>query len=152
MTLKKPTQTASIQTITLRSKTAGLFLDSSKGLFHVCLGGHSAFEGKLSVPRQAQPWWRRCKRLEVSQCSHQSKLLLCPSAGRPPEPPAPAASSRLHRSSPLQQPHTTVTFNSSVGLQRHTKHYQEGKKKEKEKIYGREYTALPRLIIHKVQS
>lgn len=113
MTLKKPTRTASIQTITLRSKTAGLFLDSSKGLFHICLGGHSAFEGKLSVPRQAQPSWRRCRRLEVSRCIHQSKPLLCPSAARLPEPPAPAASSPLHRLRPLAETRTRLTFNSS---------------------------------------
>lgn len=53
MTLKKTTQIASIQTITPRSKTVSLFLDSSKGLFHIFLADHSAFEGKLLVPWQA---------------------------------------------------------------------------------------------------
>lgn len=50
---RNSTQIASIQTITLRSKTVSLFLGSSKGLFHIFLAGHRTFEGKLLIPRQA---------------------------------------------------------------------------------------------------
>lgn len=53
MTHKNSTQIASIQTITLRSKTVSLFLGSSKGLFHIFPAGHRAFEGKLLIPWQA---------------------------------------------------------------------------------------------------
>lgn len=153
MTLRKPTQSASIQTITLRSKTAGLFLDSSKGLFHIFLGGHSASEGKLSAPRQAQPPWRRCRRLEVSQCTHQTKLLLCPSAGRLPEPPAPEASLRLHHFSPPgRTTHHCFVTSPLLTLQSDYKGTQNTNRKENKEIHGREHTALPHLRLHKVQS
>lgn len=41
------------QNITLRSKMVSLFLDSSKGLFHIFLADHSASEEKLLIPWQA---------------------------------------------------------------------------------------------------
>lgn len=138
----------------LRSKTAGLFLDSSKGLFHICLAGHNASEGKLSVPRQARPPWRRCRRLEVSQCIHQTKLLLCPSAGWLPEPPAPEASSRLHRFSPPGRT-TEQTALSPPRFQHFSRTIKAHKTlpgRKKKEIHGREHTALPHLRLHKVQS